>query len=178
MRAACLLLLLSLSWLGSVHAQEPQDGQPAPTLLGKDRDGESVDLAAHRGKVVIVTFWASWCGPCLRELPVLDSLQKQVGNKWVQVIAVNVKDSNDDYRAMMRQMRDFSLLQARDRNGDIADTYGVKAYPNLWIIDMHGQVVSHHVGYGEGSFKTIVDEIRQVLTEEMERQQAQKAAAG
>jgi len=83
---------------------------------------------------VVLTFWALWCGPCRRELPVLDALQKQAGDQWLRIIAVNVQDSVADYRAMMRQMRDFSLLQARDRSGRIAATYGVRAYPNLWII--------------------------------------------
>lgn len=171
-----LLLSLSLSCLAPAWAQEPQVGESAPTMLGKDRDGEIVDLAAYRGKVVIVTFWASWCGPCRRELPVLDMLQKQMGDKWLRIIAVNVKDSADDYRNMMRQMRDFSLLQVRDRDGSIAKRYNVTAYPNLWMIDMQGKVVSHHLGYGDGSFQAITEEIRQLLTEEMHRQRADRAA--
>ncbi len=177
-RLFLLLLLLSLSCLAPAWAQEPvpQVGDLAPTLLGKDRDGEIVDLAAYRGKVVIVTFWASWCGPCRRELPVLDLLQKQMGDQWLRIIAVNVQDSADDYRDMMRQMRGFSLLQARDRDGSIAGRYGVRAYPNLWMIDMQGKVVSHHLGYGDGSFEAITAEIRKLLTEEMHRQNAAKAA--
>lgn len=177
MRMACsLLLLLCLSWLTPAWAGEPQVGDLAPTQLGEGRDGKSVDLSAYRGKVVIVTFWASWCGPCRRELPVLDSLQKQVGDQWLRIIAVNVQDPPDDYRAMMRQMRDFSLVQARDRDGKFAEQYDVKAYPNLWMIDMQGKVASHHVGYGDGSFQAITEEIKQLLTEEMERQQAARAA--
>lgn len=179
MRAACLFLLLSLSFLAPAWAEDaaPQEGEPAPAQLGKDRDGESVDLGAYQGKVVIVTFWASWCGPCRRELPVLDALQKKVGNQWLQIIAVNVEDSNEDYRAMMKQMADFSLRQVRDRHGAIARRWGVKAYPNLWMIDTQGKIASHHVGYGDDSFSTIVDEIKRLLTEEMQRQQATPAAA-
>lgn len=156
----------------AADAKDLAVGDVAPALLGKDRGGEAVDLAQHRGKVVIVTFWASWCGPCRRELPVLNELQARAGDQWLKIIAVNVKDSQDDYRAMMRQMRDFKLLLVRDRNGDIAESYGVKAYPNLWMIDPRGNVHSHHVGYGDDSFATIADEIRQLLNEEMQRQQA------
>lgn len=172
MRKAGLFLLLLLSSLLPAHAGTPQEGEPAPTVLGKDRDGKIVDLAGYRGKVVIVTFWASWCGYCLKELPALDALQKQVGDTWLQTIAVNVEDPPDTYRLMMRQMRDFTLLQARDRNGDIAATYGVTSYPNLWIIDTQGNIASHHVGYGAGSLQGIIDEIKRLLTEEMHRQQA------
>ena len=169
---AALLCLLP----GLAAAAEPARGEPAPAQLGEARKGEAVDLAEHRGKVVVVTFWASWCGPCRRELPVLDALQKQAGEQWLRIIAVNVQDSAADYRAMMRQMRDFSLLQARDRSGRIAAAYGVKAYPNLWIIDPQGRVASHHVGYGDNSFEEIVAEIKRVLIEEIERQKA--AATG
>ncbi|HZV39429.1 MAG TPA: TlpA disulfide reductase family protein [Pseudoxanthomonas sp.] len=156
----------------AANAKDLAVGDAAPALLGKDRGGDVVDLAQHRGKVVIVTFWASWCGPCRRELPVLNELQARAGDQWLRIIAVNVEDSQDDYRAMMRQMRDFKLLLARDRNGDIAESYGVKAYPNLWMIDPRGNVRSHHVGYGDDSFANIADEIRQLLNEEMQRQQA------
>ena len=174
-RLAVLLLCLSVAF--PAFAQSPAIGDPAPTVLGKGRDGKIVDLAGHRGKVVIVTFWASWCGYCLKELPVLDALQKKVDPRWLQVIAVNVEDPPATYRQMMRQMRDFSLLQARDSNGDIARTYSVKAYPNLWVIDTHGRIASHHVGYGEDSLQAIVDEIKRVLTEEMHRQEAAATAA-
>lgn len=177
MRHACGWVLLLLSMAFPAFAQSPDIGDAAPTVLGKDRDGKIVDLAGYRGKVVIVTFWASWCGYCLKELPVLDALQKHVGDQWLKTIAVNVEDPADTYRLMMRQMRGYSLLQARDRNGDIARTYGVEAYPNLWMIDMQGRIASHHVGYGEGSLRDIVDEIKRLLTEELERQQMAPAAA-
>lgn len=156
----------------AANAKDLAIGDVAPALLGKDRGGDTVDLAQHRGKVVIVTFWASWCGPCRRELPVLNELQAKAGDRWLKIIAVNVQDNHDDYRAMMRQMHDYKLLLARDRNGDIAESYGVKAYPNLWMIDPRGNVRSHHVGYGDDSFAAIADEIRQLLNEEMQRQQA------
>ncbi|WP_181444210.1 TlpA disulfide reductase family protein [Pseudoxanthomonas sp. z9] len=176
-RIRLAVLLLCLSVVVPAFAQSPAIGDPAPTVLGKGRDGKIVDLAEHRGKVVIVTFWASWCGYCLKELPVLDALQKKVDPQWLQVIAVNVEDPPATYRQMMRQMRDYSLLQSRDANGDIARTYSVKAYPNLWVIDTQGRIASHHVGYGEDSLESIVGEIKRVLTEEMHRQQAAAAAA-
>ena len=169
------LMLGTLSATAATPATAPTIGSAAPVQLGKDGKNDAVDLSAYRGKVVIVTFWASWCGYCLKELPALNALQEQVGNQWLQTIAVNVQDENADYRVMTRQMRDYKLLLTRDRSGDIAASYGVKSYPNLWMIDPQGNVASHHVGYGEDSLQTIIDEIKRVLRVELERQQAAKA---
>ena len=175
MRRLVLSLLLSCLPL-VVHAGAPAIGEPPPAVLGKDNDGNQVRLDAYRGKVVVVTFWASWCGYCLKELPALNALQEQAGDQLFKVIAVNVEDGPAQYRAMMRQMRDYKLLLARDRNGDIAASYDVKGYPDLWIIDPQGRVASHHRGYGEDSLERIIAEIKQALTLELQRQQA--AAAG
>jgi thiol-disulfide isomerase/thioredoxin len=144
----------------------PGKGTSPPPLLGKDRDGEVVDLATMHGKVVIVTFWASWCGYCLKELPVLNALQEKAGDDWLRIVAVNVKDDAVNYRAMTRQMRDYRLTLTRDRNGQIAKGYAVEAYPNLWLIDRQGRVWGHHVGYGEDSLETIINEIQSLLQAE------------
>lgn len=146
----------------------PAVGEPAPTALGKDRDGHAVDLAAHRGKIVVVSFWASWCAPCRRELPMLDDLQKQAGNDFLQVIAVNEDEDARAYRVMLRQMKDFTILLSRDAGHDVFRDYDIKAYPNLWIIDPQGRVANHEVGYDEDSFGEIVARIRKVMEREIE----------
>jgi thiol-disulfide isomerase/thioredoxin len=174
---AVLTAVLSLSMAMSVRAAEPKTGDVPPALLGKDREGNAVDLAQHRGKIVVVTFWASWCGPCRKELPGLDALQKHAGDKILKVIAVNVQDSTEDYRLMMRQMKDYSIAMTRDRDGRISEGYGVKAFPNLWVIDPQGKVAAHHVGYGEDSLDALVDEINGIIAAEQQRQKAGAAQA-
>ena len=172
----CLWLAALLAASSGVQAaeqpQQPGIGEAPPTIGLKDRGGSVIDLAALQGKVVVVTFWASWCGPCRKELPGLDALQKHAGDKILKVIAVNVEDSAEDYRLMMRQMKDYTIALTRDRSGGIAEGYGVKAYPNLWIIDPQGKVAAHHVGYGEDSLDALVDEINQVIVAEQQRQKA------
>jgi thiol-disulfide isomerase/thioredoxin len=180
----CWVFALSCLCAFAVHAADPavaraagpKVGDPAPTVLGKDRDGDAVDLADHRGKIVVVTFWASWCGPCRHELPMLDDLQKQAGNDFLQVIAVNEDEDYQSYRAMLRQMKGFSLMLVRDNGRAAFDRYDIKAYPNLWIIDPQGKVADHEVGYGEDSFDGIVRKIREVMVREIEAQKAAGAA--
>jgi thiol-disulfide isomerase/thioredoxin len=158
-----ILLTLSLFCLTCLaHAAGPAIGDMAPAALGNARDGSAVSLEQFRGRIVVVTFWASWCGYCLKELPVLDILQRQAPD-LLQVIAVNVKDSPQDYRIMLRQMKHYQLLQSRDIDGRIAKSYAVTGYPSLWIIDREGRIAAHHAGYGEESLQEIVDEINAVL---------------
>lgn len=161
MRHAFIALLL---WMvsGLAHAAGPEVGQPAPAALGKARDGTPVSLEQFRGRIVVVTFWASWCTYCLKELPVLDSLQRHAED-LLQVVAVNVKDTPEDYRVMMRQMKGYRLLQARDSDGRIADRYAVTGYPSLWIIDREGRIAANHRGYGEDSLDGIIGEINALL---------------
>ena len=128
---AALLLGVSGWVTAGVPAVAPQIGDVPPPLLGQDRDGNPVDLAQLRGKVVVISFWASWCGFCRKELPALNEIQSRAGDKFLKIVAVNVKDENDPYRSMMRQMRDYTLTFTRDRRGSIAEGYGVATYPNL-----------------------------------------------
>lgn len=178
---ACLLWLAvatpaSATPANAVSPPALVTGDSPPTQLGKDKHGDAVDLTAYRGKVVVVTFWASWCGYCLQELPALNDLQHQTGDQWLKIIAVNVEDSMRVYRPMLRQMKDYDLVMSRDPDGTIAKGYGVKGYPNLWMIDPQGHVASHHVGYGADSLNAIIVEIKRLLTIEMERQQAAAAS--
>ena len=175
LRHAVLALVLGVaSAAAPSHAAEPAKaasvgpkvGEVPPALLGKDRRGDLVDLSQYHGKVVVVSFWASWCGPCRKELPGLDLLQKHAGDKLLKVIAVNVEDSTDDYRMMMRQMKDFTITMTRDRDGKIAAGYDIRAYPNLWIIGLDGKVAANHRGYGEDSLERIINDINRVLREQ------------
>ena len=176
--AGLMAVVLSMGVVATAQAAGPKTGEVPPSLLGKDRDGNAVDLSQHLGKVVVVTFWASWCGPCRKELPGLDALQKHAGDKVLKVIAVNVQDSTEDYRLMMRQMKDFTISMTRDRSGDIAEGYGVEAFPNLWIIDPQGKIAARHVGYGEDSLDRLVDQINQVIVAEQQRRKATPPTAG
>ncbi|WP_066092866.1 TlpA family protein disulfide reductase [Xanthomonas massiliensis] len=173
MRAGLLSLALFCLSAFSAHAAGPSVGEVAPPALGRSHGGETVDLSAYRGKIVVLTFWASWCGPCRSELPVLDALQKRVGTDFLQVIAVNEDEDLQAYRNILRNMKDYRLLVVRDTGkAGAAAHYGINSYPNLWLIDPRGTVVSHHVGYGTDSIDGILAEIRQVMEREIEQQKA------
>ena len=94
MLAGVLLLvtgLASRAWAGPA----PSEGMPAPALAGRSFSGEVFDLGNWRGKVVVLNFWASWCGPCRDEMPLLDGLQRDYRERGVVVLGLSADDRHD-----------------------------------------------------------------------------------
>lgn len=159
---ACSLLLLPLF---ASAADRPQPGEVPPDALGVDRKGEPVTISGHRGKVVIVTFWASWCGPCRRELPMLAHIQKTVGREYMEVIAVNFKEHRKDFLEVIRANKDFDLTYVHDK-GPVSELFGVESLPNMFIVGQDGLIAHTHIGYGEETFNQLIEEIIALLPPE------------
>ncbi|WP_374602506.1 TlpA family protein disulfide reductase [Arenimonas sp.] len=162
---ACLLTLAAFPALAAEDTR-PAVGTAPPDIFGKDKDGNPVALSGHPDKVVIITFWASWCGPCLRELPVLDKIRRAVGSEHLEVIAVNFEEPRRDFLRIVRELPDSPLTWVHDRKGRIAEAYGVKALPNMFIVDRDGTISSRHIGYGESSIQKIAGEMLALLPPE------------
>lgn len=139
-------------------------GTIPPDYLGRTPTRDEVRLGQFKGKPVLITFWASWCGPCRRELPVLDALKRTAGDR-LEIVAVNVKDSSEDYRFIRRQLKDTPLIFTHDPKGDISKAYDVQSYPNLYVIDQAGRIASVHVGYGEGSLEHLLKDVNKLLAQ-------------
>lgn len=162
MKRVLVAALVLLAGLATPASARLGVGVVPPDYLGKTPEKEEVRLAQSPGKIVVVTFWASWCGPCRRELPALDALQKVAGDR-VRIIAVNVQDTPQDYKAIRRQMKDAALTFTWDKDGKIAQSWDVKGYPNLFVIGTDGKIAKVHVGFGEDSIERIVDDLNTLL---------------
>lgn len=166
-----LALALALGSGFTAHAASPavpelRAGEIAPDLLGKDRDGNAIHVSDHRGKVVALTFWATWCSYCLKELPILENLQRRLGKAGIEVVAVNIDEDRADYLRMRRRLKDFELTLAEDdRKQAVAKSYGVSNLPHLVLIDKAGRLAHVHVGYAESMLGDIVEEINTLLGE-------------
>lgn len=148
-------------------------GTPAPDYLGVDADKNEVRISGQRGKVVVLTFWASWCGYCLKELPILENLQRRVGKESIEVVAINTDKDRDKYRAMRRRMKDFQLTMTVDSDkDDIAGQYGVGGLPHMVLVDKRGMVAFTHIGYSEDQLPRFVYEINELLDDEPAAQPA------
>jgi len=146
--------------------KQPGIGEVPPPITLKDREGDPVDLDALKGKVVVVTFWASWCGPCRRELPMLGHVQKLVGREYLEVIAINMKEPRSDYLSVLRANKDLDLTFVHDVRGVVTDRYGVTALPNMFIIGQDGLIVQTHRGYSEAVLESFARELMALLPEE------------
>ncbi len=120
-------------------------GHPAPDFRLKDLKGAEVALNEFKGKVVLVDFWATWCGPCREEMPDLDKLHRQLSGKDVVVLALDVNEPLETVAEYIgKEKFTFPVLLADGT--DVMDRYGVHAYPTLFAIDKKGVVADVIVG--------------------------------
>lgn len=151
------VLLLSFLLAAGNACAAPGVGDLAPDEFGKTIKGETPRLADYAGKVLVVSFWATWCGYCLKELPILEGIQ-QTGKGQVEVIAVN-QESRDEFRGIERALRKLTMKLTYDPDEKGAKAYGVKGIPHLVIIGRDGKIIEVHRGYGESTLPQIVDAI-------------------
>jgi len=167
--AAGLLLAFFLPAMAGNAPVQPQPGEIPPDTLGRSVSGDELTVSGHKGKVVIVTFWASWCGPCRQELPILGKLQKAVGRDHLEVIAINFKEDQREFRNVLRANKDIALTYVHDRRGTISDRYGVTSLPNMFVIDRDGRVAHVHRGYSPEMLEGFIEEMLALLPEEVLR---------
>ena len=144
-----------------VRGLEP--GTPAPALHLPTLAGGEVDLRSLRSRVVVVNFWATWCPPCVAEMPSLERLHRALGAQGLSVIGVSVDEDEGALRRFVeRAGLTFPIL--RDPGGRTAvRAYGVRAYPQTVVIDIGGRVKEHWPGPAEWDTPEAVEHFRGLL---------------
>jgi thiol-disulfide isomerase/thioredoxin len=139
-------------------------GAPAPGFQLDSLDGKPVNLADYKGQVVMLNFWASWCGPCRQEMPILEQMHKQYHSKGFTLVGVNVEP---DSRAALKWLKgmpvSFPILF--DHESVASKLYEVQGMPNTVIIDRQGRVRFIHRGYQAGEENEYLDQIRSLIRE-------------
>jgi len=140
-----LLTLLGLSLVGRGSLPGAQIGQEAPGFALSDLNGAPVRLSDLRGRPVIVNFWASWCGPCVREFPLMQQALKDHATDGLAVVGIVFNDRSENARDFMTKMG-ARWTAAMDPNGEVAQRYGIIGPPESFFVDRNGIVVGHQIG--------------------------------
>lgn len=137
--------ILLLLWLIStpIHASElmTYQGEPLPDFTLTDMQGNSHTLSDYRGKVVMVNFWATYCGPCIKEMPSMQRLKEKLGDKPFAILAVDMAEEKADVNAFLNKHQievNFPILL--NPEGDVVENWMITAVPTTFVIDPEGKI--------------------------------------
>ena len=163
MKKILIALFFGLGLLGGVNAVAAE-GDPAPDFTLKSLSGGNIKLSELRGTVVLLNFWASWCGPCRTEMPLLDELYQEYRDYGFTILGVNL-DENRDQANLLLDKIPVSFPVLFDPANSTSETYQVDAMPTTVLIDRNGKVRYHHRGYKDGYMDHYRTEVKELVLE-------------
>ena len=155
----CLISLLCVSLAGAASVKGP-----APNFTLKSLSGENLKLSEMTGNVVLINFWASWCGPCREEMPLLNALHKKYQPLGFTVLGINVEEQTDKARGFLSNYPvDFPILL--DKTNEVSRQYKVIAMPTTVVVDRDGNMRYLHEGYKPGDEKKYRQMVKKLVRE-------------
>ena len=158
LRTAIVLMLPAVA-----AADLAGDGQ-APNFTLESFSGETMSLGEFRGDVVMINFWATWCGPCREEMPILDELYTRYQRAGFQLLGVNIDDEPQRAKDMIAELG-VSFPVLFDSSKEVSELYDVQAMPVSVMVDRDGNVRYVHHGYKPGYEDKYLDQIRELIRE-------------
>ena len=146
-------------------APAPVVGHPAPAFTLRTPDGATVALADLRGTVVLVNFWATWCEPCLEEMPSLEDLQDRLKDRPFTLLAVNMEESDARVEQFLQStlLQEDSLVVLFDRFGTVAKEWKARMLPVSFLIGPDGRIRDTVLGAADWSAKQTVSRIERLM---------------
>lgn len=136
-----------------------REGSEAPAFSAADLTGREIVLSEFRGrKVVVLDFWATWCGPCLLAMPGLQEIHEEFGGRGVEILAVNLGEDPETIQGFLDE-NGYTFPVVADQDFAIGGLFGVGGIPAQVVVNREGLVVSIQVGYGPG----MEDDLRELL---------------
>ena len=159
--AAVLAVALSAV---SISSAGISNSAPAPQFSLAARGGKTVNLAQYKGQVVMINFWATWCGPCRQEMPLLESIYKKYNKMGFTLLGVNVEPDPKPAEDWLKATPvSFPILF--DTKSEVSKMYQVSGMPSTVIVDRKGNVRVIHHGYKPGDENSYQDNIRKLVRE-------------
>lgn len=150
--ALCALLLLPACDTGS---RPPRIGHPAKDFTIQDSD-RKVTLDQFKGQIVVLNFWATWCPPCVEELPSLEIMQERMRSRGLVVLGVSIDVDENAYHHFVKE-RGVNFVTVRDPQEKVAQLYGTSGWPETYIIDRQGIVRRKFIGAVEWNSPDILE---------------------
>jgi cytochrome c biogenesis protein CcmG, thiol:disulfide interchange protein DsbE len=157
-----LLAVLAGVIVGSLRETVVLVGDTAPDFEITTDSGKRITRTDFGGRLLVLNFWATWCPPCVEEMPSLDEFQKRMASSGVVVLGVSVDTSEPQYREFLRKAK-VSFLTARDPRAVISAAYGTFKYPETYVIDSRGIVLQKHIGARPWNDPKLIQEIQALL---------------
>lgn len=163
--AAALALATALPLAGlPARAAAPALQSPAPDFTLRTSDGRNLRLQELRGQVVLINFWATWCGPCREEMPLLDKLHTKYKGLGFTLLGINVDDDAQAGQALAAKLGvKFPVLLDTDKR--VSRLYDLNSMPSTVLVDRDGRVRHLHRGFRAGYEQTYEQQIRALLKE-------------
>jgi peroxiredoxin len=165
--AALLAALMALAlpgWAAADAAADSVAPAAAPAFTLQSTSGQQVSLAQFKGDVVMINFWASWCGPCRQEMPLLDSIYRKYKDMGFELIGVNVEPDSKAANAWLK-VTPVTYPVLYDPQSQVSQLYQVQAMPTTVIIDRTGTVRYLHRGYVPGDENAYLNSIRSLIVQ-------------
>jgi peroxiredoxin len=157
---AALAVLGVVIFLG-VHERVIQVGDSAPDFSITTDKGLVLSSASFKGRVLVLNFWATWCAPCVEEIPSLDQFQQRVADSGVVVLAVSVDRNQKLYDRFLKRFP-VSFQTARDPEANISADYGTYKYPETYVIDRDGKVVQKVISSRDWTDPDIINFVKRL----------------
>ncbi len=146
----------------SFHERLVVVGDSAPDFSITADNGRTVTTSNFGGKLLVLNFWATWCPPCIEELPSLNAFQRQFANSGVVVLGISVDKDEKLYRDFLAKAR-VSFLTARDPDNKINAEYGTLKFPETYIIDARGKVVRKIISNTDWMSERMLKDVESLL---------------
>ena len=140
-----LIVALAISVCGCKSSSGPQIGDLAPDFVLPRLDGKVQALSNYRGKVVMLNLWATWCPPCIAEMPLINDLAQTYADQGLTIVGIAGDENADDVHAFVQETPlYFDVLL--DPQGAVGTEYGITGYPETFLIDREGRLLAKFIG--------------------------------